>query len=136
MELVVDANVIFSALIKASHTRHLLLTRNVALYAPEFVLSEVNNHLDELSEKTNLSKIALSKLLLELISAAEIKIIAGNEFKNELREAKKITPDPDDVQYFALAMKLKCSIWSNDKKLRQQNAVRIYSTEELTREQQ
>jgi len=48
--------------------------------------------------------------------------------------AEKISPDPNDLMYFALALKLKCPIWSNDKELKKQNEVIIYSTEDLTRE--
>lgn len=44
---------------------------------------------------------------------------------------KKISPDPNDADYFALALMLKCPIWSNDKELLKQNVVRIYSTGEL-----
>ncbi|MEK6928390.1 MAG: hypothetical protein AABW65_00335 [Nanoarchaeota archaeon] len=32
---------------------------------------------------------------------------------------------------FALALKLDCAIWSNDKKLNEQDKVKIYSTEDL-----
>ena len=46
---------------------------------------------------------------------------------------KKISPDINDTEYFALALKLKCSIWSNDKKLKKQNKVKVYSTEEIVR---
>jgi len=50
---------------------------------------------------------------------------------DKLAEAKKLSPDPDDAAYFALALKLGIPIWSNDKKLTGQKQVRIYSTEEL-----
>ena len=33
--------------------------------------------------------------------------------------------------YFALALKLNCGIWSNDKKLKNQDKVKVYSTEDL-----
>lgn len=42
-----------------------------------------------------------------------------------------ICPDPDDSEYFALAMKLRCTIWSNDKRLKQQEKVNIINTTEL-----
>ena len=48
-----------------------------------------------------------------------------------MKEAEKITPDKKDVLYFALALKLRCGIWSNDKKLKTQNKIKIYSTEDL-----
>ena len=51
-----------------------------------------------------------------------------------MEEADLITPDPDDVMYFALALKLNCSIWSNDKKLKHQDKIKVYFTEELVKE--
>lgn len=37
------------------------------------------------------------------------------------------------MAYFALALKLKCPIWSNDKKLKEQNIITIYHTHELSK---
>ena len=47
--------------------------------------------------------------------------------------AERISPDPKDTSYFALALKLNCPIWSNDKKLKEQNKIKIYSTEEIVK---
>jgi predicted nucleic acid-binding protein len=33
--------------------------------------------------------------------------------------------------YHALALKLNCAIWTNDKKLKQQTKIKIYHTHEL-----
>jgi len=38
-----------------------------------------------------------------------------SEYKDFRQEAESISPDPNDMQYFALALKLCCPIWSNDK---------------------
>lgn len=51
-----------------------------------------------------------------------------------MSKARKISPDRKDVDYFALALKMKCSIWSNDKPIKnKQNEVKIYNTEELVK---
>jgi predicted nucleic acid-binding protein len=47
--------------------------------------------------------------------------------------AKKICPDPKDAFYFAAALKLNCAIWSNDKELKNQNYVKVYSTSDLVK---
>ena len=47
MELVVDANVVFSALIKEGVTIKLLFDPNLILYAPDFFLEEFNKHREE-----------------------------------------------------------------------------------------
>ncbi|MHA1105899.1 MAG: PIN domain-containing protein [Promethearchaeota archaeon] len=47
-------------------------------------------------------------------------------------EADKISPDPKDTIYLALAIALKSKIWSNDKKLKHgQDKITVFSTEEL-----
>jgi len=43
------------------------------------------------------------------------------------------SPDPKDAQYLALAMKYGIPIWSNDKRLKRQSIVKVFSTEELIR---
>ena len=37
------------------------------------------------------------------------------------------------MAYFALALKLNCAIWSNDKKLKEQNKIQVCSTHELSK---
>jgi predicted nucleic acid-binding protein len=61
----------------------------------------------------------------------KIKAIPNEEIESFIPIAKEICPDPKDVDYFALALKLNCGIWSNDKVLKQQNKVQIYSTAEI-----
>ncbi|MBS3175821.1 hypothetical protein J4457_01145 [Candidatus Woesearchaeota archaeon] len=48
-------------------------------------------------------------------------------------DAENLTPDPDDMAYFAIALRLNCAIWSNDKKLKEQNKIKVYHTHELTK---
>jgi len=68
--------------------------------------------------------------ILEIIKKI-ITLVPIEEFENKINEAKGISPDPNDVIYFALALKLNCPIWSNDKKLKEQKEIKIYSTSEL-----
>lgn len=55
MEIVVDANILMSALIKDSHTRKILILSNNTFYIPEFIFDEIQNHMSELVEKTKIS---------------------------------------------------------------------------------
>ncbi len=99
MDLVVDANVLFSALIKEGFSHNLFFNENLHLFTPEYIFTELEKHKKELLNKTE--------------------------------KAEEITPDPDDMAYFALALKLNCAIWSNDKKLKPQDKVEVYNTHEL-----
>lgn len=132
MELVLDANVLFAALISDSHTRHLLTFRGLRLYAPELLFEEFDSNLDILSEKTGLSADELKRLLDELAFFSDLRIIPLADFKHMLPDAVKVSPDPGDSLYFALALYLNYPIWSNDKQLKNQNAVKIISTKELS----
>lgn len=100
---------------------------------PEFLFEELEEHLGELSEKTGLEIDQLKELLQTLLLVGKIEVIPTDEFKKYLKTAAETTPDPDDIHYFALALNKKCAIWSNDKKLKEQKQVKIYSTYDLTK---
>ena len=131
MELVLDANVLFSALIKEGLTSELLFLPNINLYAPDLLIEELLEYELFILEKASRSKEGLIGMLHLLNNI--ITMIPKAEFSDFLGKAKEISPDPDDFVYLALAMKLKCPIWSNDKRLKEQNEVKIYSTHELVK---
>ena len=56
MDLVVDANILFAALIKDGITAKLLFLDDLHLYAPEFLLDEFNKHRNYLLNKTHRTK--------------------------------------------------------------------------------
>ncbi|MBN1376819.1 nucleotide-binding protein [Candidatus Woesearchaeota archaeon] len=130
MELVIDANIIMSALIpKHSKTPDLIFNDKIKLFAPDFLIKEFKKHEKEILSKSRLSKEEF-ELFLSLISS-KINFLSYSEFKDFIPKAEKICPDPYDIEYFALALKLKCSLWSNDKELKKQNKLTVYSTKEL-----
>lgn len=45
-----------------------------------------------------------------------------------------ISPDPKDAPFFALALKLKGIIWSNEPRLKRQSKVKVFSTKEMREE--
>ena len=129
MLLVVDANALFAAAIKGGPTSELFFSDNLELVTPEFILEEFEKHKPELIEKSGCSKDEFeifTAILLGCIKSVPLEDI--KEFRNK---AGSVSPDPKDVPYFALALKLGCPIWSNDKKLKEQSEVVIFSTEEL-----
>lgn len=130
MELVVDANIIISAVISTeSKTCDLLFSDEIILFAPEFLQEEFEKHKQEILLKSGLPEIDFD-LALSLIFS-RIRFIPFPEFKSFINQAKEICPDPNDTEYFAVALKLGCPIWSNDKELKSQDAVKIYSTRDL-----
>ena len=131
MDLVIDANVLFSVLIKRGRTEELLFNEDIHIFAPEFIFEEFNKYTELILKKTERSKEELNALL-DIIKK-RIKTIPNEETAKFIQKAKKICPDPSDVEYFALALKLKCALWSQDKALKQQKSIQVYSTEELSK---
>jgi predicted nucleic acid-binding protein len=129
MELIVDANILFAALIKDGATIDFILARDTCLFVPEFVFEEFSGHRQELLEKTKRSRGELDEILRLLQSL--LIIVPKEDIGDFIDEALDISPDPDDAPYFALALKLGAPIWSNDKRLRTQSKVEILSTEDL-----
>jgi predicted nucleic acid-binding protein len=129
MQFVVDANILFAALIKNSLTAELLLDEFVLFYTPEFVFEEFKKHEKEVLEKTKQSPEEFEFTYQTLRS--HIKVVPKEEYEDKLIEAGNISPDPNDAPYFALALKLKIPIWSNDKKIRDQKEVKVYNTHDL-----
>ena len=52
MDLVVDANILFAALIKEDITSELIFKLRLHLFAPEFILEEFEKYKEELKNKT------------------------------------------------------------------------------------
>ncbi|MFA6531184.1 MAG: PIN domain-containing protein [Candidatus Micrarchaeia archaeon] len=129
MDLVVDANIIFAALVKDGATIDLLLDPAIRLFAPEFLFEEILEHKDELLEKTKRAAREFDEIFD--ILGQKITIIPKEEFEMLLKKASEISPDPDDTSYFALALKINAAIGSNDKKLKEQTLVKVYSTKDL-----
>ena len=131
MDLVIDANVLFSSLIKESFSYNLLFSEKFRLFTPEYIFTELEKHKDEILEKTERTTEEFFRLVETL--KRRINIIPLEELVLYVEEAEKLTPDPDDMAYFALALKLNCAIWSNDKKLKEQDKIEVYNTHELSK---
>lgn len=131
MDLVVDANVLFAALIKDSFSYRLLFNGKFRLFTPEYIFTEFEKHREEILEKTERTTEEFFRLL-EILKR-RIILVPLEELTPYVKEAEKLSPDPNDLAYFALALKLNCAIWSNDKKLKQQDKIAVYHTHELSK---
>ena len=129
MDLVVDANILFAALIKKGVTSNLLFSNELHLYAPEFLLNEFDKYRDLIINKTERPDSEFEELLA--IYLRRIHFVPNEDIVPYLGDAIKISPDPNDFVYFAVALKVDASIWSNDSILKSQNKIKVYSTKEL-----
>ncbi len=130
MDLIIDANVLFSVLIKSGKTEEIIFETDLHLFAPEFIFEEFDKYKEKILGKTERTYEEFNDLINTL--KKKIKTISNEETEKYLSEAEKISPDKKDIDYFALALKLNCAIWSQDKKLKEkQNTVQVYSTKDL-----
>ena len=124
----IDSNILFAALLKESGTSDILFEHK--LYAPEFIFEEFRKYKEYLKGKTK----RLEEDFNELFDLFErnVILIPKEEIEPFIEKAEKISPDAKDAPYLAIALKLRCSLWSNDRNLKEkQGVVKVYTTEDL-----
>ena len=129
MELVADTNILFSFFWTNSLTKKLLSSSKLLLYSPTFALEEINFHKEEIMKKAQISEKAFKDLRFELATSVVFEDISS--YKGFLKRALETSPDPHDVDFFALALAKGIPLWSNDRLLKTQRTVLVLSTKEL-----
>jgi predicted nucleic acid-binding protein len=130
LKLVIDANILFSAIIKDGITRRLILDDRLQLFSPDFILDEYKKHFQLLVKKSGLNEIDVHRLSIILLS--KVKLIDFSELVHYKDASRHLTIDPDDEPYIACALAIGADIWSRDKHLKQPR-VKCWSTEELVK---
>lgn len=133
MIFIVDTNRIIAGLLRDSTSRKILLNKRFEFYAPDYLLLEIQKHKKLILKKSKLSKSKLQIIFDLLIE--RINIVPKSKIEGYINEAKEIIGDidPDDVPFIALALAIPNNgIWSDDKHLKKQNTVKIWSTKDMT----
>ncbi len=129
MRLVVDANALFAVLVRDLKSAEIILNAMLELHAPSHLLDEFAKHREELLEKTRRSEQDFFETM-ELLK----RRIEFHDWEATIpfaEKAREISPDESDWPYFALALKLGAGLWSNDKKLKKQGQIKVWTTGEL-----
>lgn len=131
MKVVLDANVIISALIADSKTRELIVTLEPELLTPEIVREEIDNYEDLIIKKSGMEGDRLVQFMDLLFD--HIKTVPASEFHPAIERADQEIgdTDPDDVLYLACALSSEASMWSDDKDFEEQNLVPVYTTDDV-----
>jgi len=139
MKLIVDTNIVFSAILNSqSWIGQILLHPDDSLifFSPIFLRKEILNHKQKIKQFTKLSEIEMEELIdliYSKINFIDEKLIP----KTILKTADELTReiDFDDAIFIALANHLNCKLWTGDKKLmnffKMNGFNRIISTNEL-----
>lgn len=132
MQIIIDSNVLFSALIKNSLTRKLILKYEGSFLFPSFIFEEVEEHKQELLDKSGMNKEEFAKLLgiiLEKVVVIPCEILSP--FREKAFELVKDI-DEDDLLFVACALAYPNSIiWSDDKHLKNIKYIKIINTKEI-----
>ena len=133
MKIVLDSNILFSALVKDSKTRRIILEYEGFFLFPQFIFEEMEKHIEELLKKSKLSKQEFNTLLTTLLK--KVVIVPNDVLLPFRRKALDIVKniDKDDVLFVACVLAYPESIiWSNDKKLKTQKSIRVLNTNEIS----
>jgi predicted nucleic acid-binding protein len=137
MKLVVDSNILFTFFWKNSIIRTISY-QSVELFAPEYALSEIDKYSSILMKKTNHTTPEFFSLKNDLIQ--KIQFVKLEEysslFPKTLHLTKKLSNKQclefiNDIDFFALSLKIDCPIWSNDKNFKKQNKIIVFNTKEI-----
>jgi len=120
MILVVDFNVVFSALVTRGKSRFVFELNDILdkfeFISTQYMYSEMDNNLDRLTSISKLSKEEILEVL-EFIKGY-VEIIPFKVFEDKAKEAVSISPDLKGAPYVALSLKFDCKIFSGDKGLK------------------
>ncbi len=133
MKVTIDANVFFSALIKDGFTRSLMIKSDFTLYAPTFILIEINKYESYLLQKSKLDVQTFNEVKETLLR--RITLVSGEALKPYLIPASTLISDEKDWIYLACALKENTIIWSDDPDLKEQNRIVVKTLQELAKEE-
>lgn len=139
MKIIVDANMVFSAMLNTESKIGDLLINSGSIFdfiAPDFLRIEIRKHHSKLAK--------LLGCTVEEIQEVEFQIYKSITFISEEQIARthwvsagKLVADvdPKDVSYVAYAKHFRCKVWSGDKSLirglRKKNFNKFISTDAL-----
>lgn len=131
MRLIVDTNIIISALIKNSTTRYIITHIDAELITIGFSKKEISNYKAMILEKASINELEFEAILGEL--KEKLIILDDRIIQKNMIEAFKIMGpiDQNDTPFIAAALATNSDIWSDDKHFERQNKVKVWKTKDL-----
>jgi len=132
MIVVLDTNIIISALLKDSVTRKIIFKSDHTFLFPENIFQEIRKYKKEILAKSGLNEEEYSELITKILKYVHIVPEELISFKKEEAHHLVKNIDLNDILFFATALSFKDSvIWSEDKKLKRQNKIKVFNTKEM-----
>ena len=132
MRLVVNSDRVIAALIRDSKCRQILLSGKFEFLSIDFAKLEIQEHQEEILQKTGLSNDQFNAILETILD--KIVIVKDTVVKGKMNQARKVMDriDPDDTPFIALALATENDgIWTEDKHFEKQKSVRTWKTVDL-----
>ena len=130
MKIAVDTNRIIAAFVKDSTTRKILFDGNFEFVTPDCTITEIQEHKEELKDKTNLNDDEFDILLALVLE--NIAIIPKSDYEAYFDECKNDISDADDVPILAAAIATKAeAIWAHDPHFKEQKKIKIFTNIDL-----
>lgn len=133
MLVVIDCNRVISSLLTKGKIFNVFLLNSVVnkfeFIAPEYLFFEIGKNFDVILSKSKLDKEELAEVFSFL--KEQIEPVPFKDFNKYAEEAKELAPHDKDLQYFALALASKSGIWSHEDRFREQDKIKIFSTDNL-----
>ena len=140
MILVIDTNIVFSALLnpKSNIGELLIDTGNqFEFYAPEMLLFELDKYQDKIEKYTKLAKENIKIIrntILDSINFISEDLISEKSWMQAFELTRLV--DEKDTPFVALAIELNTRLWSGDRKLQDLNKKKkglIINTSEVSK---
>lgn len=130
MKLVVDTNILVSFFRQNPVNEIISKSKplNLQLLSPEYAIDELRKNKEGILKYSGLDEKQFEKKLSELLNC--IKLISDNSFKEFELEAERLIHDKD-IPFFALTLKFKCLIWSNESLFKKQSKIKVFSNREI-----
>ena len=132
MIIVIDTNVLISALIKDSLTRRIIVGYGMNFVYPEISLHEIRKHEKLIIKKSGLTVDEFHRLLARILDY--VVLVPTEVIEEHVREAKSIMCDidPKDTVFIATALSFENAvIWSEDKDFDKQDKIKVVKTRQL-----
>ncbi len=119
--IIVDTNIIFSALLKSNSSfTLLLLLSEYQFFVCEQMFVEIFKYKEKIVKASNLSEdeiIEAYKILIKRLQLYKEDLISLSNLQNAYQLCQDI--DENDVPHVALSLELNGLLWTGDKKLKQ-----------------